>query len=60
MTTRHYQHPGRPIQHPNITIRTVYGSATPFLQVEAHPQHLNELEKRYNLKRVYPLGWRTF
>lgn len=60
MTTRHYQHPDKPISHPGVTLTTMYGSTTPFLRADGHPGILDAFEQRHGLKRVYPLGHRTF
>jgi len=59
VTTRHYQHPDKPITHPGVTIRTLYGSSRPILQAEGTRQALDAMQERYNLKRVYPLAYRT-
>lgn len=58
--TRHYQHPGKPITTPEVETRTHYGNTTPILVATGTRDALKRLEKRHDLKRIYPLEWRTF
>ncbi len=58
--TRHYQHPGHAITHDGVKTATVYGSTTPILRAEGLRDNLDAMARKHNLKRVYPLGWRTF